>query len=136
MKFTVKAKTKTDVTVDYDDGTFAIFPINKGNTLDDITNQASLFNNSQVPFDSVDDVPVEIGKEYDTTPDGIDGDADYRVARRAHYPEIGKQLDALYWAREGDDTQSKSIDAQIKLVKETIPKTWKGKESEIPKLMD
>ena len=49
---------------------------------------------------------------------------------------MGKQLDALYWAREGDDTELKAVDATIKLVKEKIPKGTSYKHSEVEGLLD
>ncbi len=45
-------------------------------------------------------------------------------------------MDAAYWARQGDDTQQKAVDAEIDNVKTKIPKSWTGKQSEIQKLLD
>lgn len=46
----------------------------------------------------------------------------YVAARRAAYPPIGHQLDALYKARMGDETELAAIDAEIKAVKDAHPK--------------
>ena len=43
-------------------------------------------------------------------------------------------MDAAYWLRQGDDTQQKLVDAEILNVKTKIPKTWSGKQSDIPKI--
>ena len=47
---------------------------------------------------------------------------DYKTARRETYPTLAEQLDALYWARQGDDTKQKAIDDEIKVIKDRYPK--------------
>jgi len=136
MKFTVKNKTTLDVTVEFEDGTTAVFPVTKSMDQDAIKAAAKGWNNQQVPYDSVSDVPVDIGTEYETPEIDNDRQVDYRSARRPNYPDMGRQLDALYWARQGDDTKSTSMDAEIKLVKDTITKDKTYKYSEIENLMD
>ena len=139
MKFTIKAKTKSSVTLEYEDKSTAIIPIAKGYTKDQIRVEAALFNKRATEFDSVDDVPVSVGEELEADINAstvASQEATYKEARKKHYPTIEQQLDAAYWARNGDDTQQKSIDASIKLVKDTIPKTWTGKKSDIDSLMD
>ena len=137
MKFTIKEKTTTSVTLEYEDKSIAVVPVVKGYTKDDIKLQAGRWHSRATAFDSVDDVPVTVGEELET-PDTTTNDpnATYKEAREEHYPRVQKQLDAAYWARNGDDTQQKLIDAEIKLVKDTIPKTWTGKKSDIAALMD
>lgn len=135
MKFTVKAKTASNVTIEYEDKSTAVIPIVKGFTKDDITQQAAFYNQRAASFDSADQVPVTVGEELETSI-GQDRDVTYREAREAHYPSISKQLDVAYWARNGDDTQQKKVDEAIKLVKDTIPKTWAGKNSQVASLMD
>ena len=140
MKFTVKEKKASSVTIEYEDKSIAIIPITKNFTKQDIQDRAAFFNEKVTEFDSVDDVPVDIGEELEATPYASNPtsqlEAGYKEARRFHYPEVEKQLDAAYWARNGDDTQQKAIDATIKLVKDSIPKTWKGKRGDISKLLD
>ena len=45
-----------------------------------------------------------------------------QVARRAAYPALGDQLDALFKARAGDETELAAIDAAIQAVKAAHPK--------------
>ncbi|MCP5141856.1 MAG: hypothetical protein H6926_05700 [Chromatiales bacterium] len=45
----------------------------------------------------------------------------YREARLAEYPSIGDQLDALYKARHGDDSDLRTIDARIAEIKADHP---------------
>ena len=136
MKFTVKNKTTLDVTVEYEDGTTAVFPVTKSMDQDAIKAAAKGWNNQQVPYDSVSDVPVEIGTEYETPEIDNDRQVDYRSARRPNYPDMGRQLDALYWERQGDDTQRKLYDVKIKEVKDKIPKSGTYKKSEVDTLLD
>ena len=136
MKFTVKNKTTLDVTVEYEDGTTAVFPVTKSMTLDDIKIAANQWNNTQVPYDNVDAVPVVVDTEYEVIEPETDPTVDFRVARRANYPTLGNQLDALYWERQGDDTNRKIVDAQIKAVKDGISKDSTYKQSEIDALFD
>lgn len=135
MKFKVLEKTTNSVTVEFADKSVAIVPINKQLNKNEIINQVSSFNNEPLEeFDSVDDVPVSVGEELEflVTKTNLD----YKAARTVHYPEIGTQLDALYWEREGDDTHRKAIDALIKLIKEKIPKGKTYRRSELENLLD
>ena len=134
MKFKVTAKTRDSVSVTFDDGSNAIVPVFKGQTKDQIIAAVSEYNNDPF-FDNASDVPVNVDDELEI-PTPVEEVVDYRYARKQNYPDIGRQLDALYWAREGDDTQSKKLDAEIKLVKDTIPKSGTYKMSEVNKLMD
>ena len=136
MKYTVKEITTTSVKVEYENGSWAVVPIEKGQTKDIISQKCTSFNQEPNPWDKTTDVPLTVGEtvDYDTTPE--DADVDYQKARLEHYPRIEKQMDAAYWARQGDDTQQKEVDTAIQLVKDTIPKTWTGKQSEISALMD
>ena len=136
MKYTVKEITTTSVKVEYEDGSWANVPIVKGDTKDIISANCDNFNNSPTPFDNVSDVPLTVGETIDWSNDAQDADVDYKDARIEHYPRLEKQMDAAYWARQGDDTQQKEVDTAIQLVKDTIPKTWTGKQSEISALMD
>lgn len=134
MKFKVTGKTTSSVSVEFEDGSIATVPLYKGQTKEQIIREASTFHNV-IPFESVSDVPIEVSDTWleHVPPDPI---MDYRAARASHYPTVGKQLGALYWAREGDDTELKSVDATIKLVKEKIPKGTSYKTSEVSGLLD
>ena len=136
MKYTVKEITTTSVKVEYENGTWADVPIEKGMDKDTISQNCDQWDNPPQPFDTVSDVPLTVGETVEWIHNSEDLDADYRDARKEHYPRLEKQFDALYWARQGDDTQLKEVDAAIQHVKDTIPKTWTGKYSEIPALMD
>lgn len=46
----------------------------------------------------------------------------YREKRKASYPSINDQLDALFWARQGDHTQLEEVDEHIRRVKIEYPK--------------
>jgi len=136
MKATVKEITVSTLKVEYEDGTYALVPIEKMQNKEAITQTVSSYNNTIEPFDKVSDVPVSVGEVLEVTSSSEDVDVDYRDARLAHYPRVNRQMDAAYWAREGDDTQQKAVDAEILNVKTKIPKTWTGKQSEVDSLMD
>ena len=135
MKFKVLEKTTKSVTVEFADKSVAIVPINKQLNKNQIISLAVGFNNDPIEeFNSVDDVPVSVGEELEYV--AIKEDIDYKAARSFHYPSVGIQFDALYWERAGDDTHRKAVDAQIKLIKEKIPKGKKYKQSEVENLLD
>jgi len=135
MKFKVLEKTNNSITVEFENKSVAVVPVNKQQNKNEIIAFACGFNNDRGEgFDSADDVPVSVGEECELVLSTRD--VDYKAARLFHYPEIGTQLDALYWEREGDDTHRKSIDVQIKLIKEKIPKGKKYKRDEIENLLD
>ena len=134
MKFKVTGKSTSSVSVEFEDGSIATVPLSKGETKEQIIERANTFHNVD-PYESVSDVPIEVS---DTWLEYVkpDPEVDYRTARYSHYPRIEKQLDAAYWARQGDDTEQKAIDDAIKLVKEKIPKGTTYKASEVSGLMD
>ena len=136
MKYTVKEINTTSVKVEYEDGSWADVPIEKGMSKDTISRNCDQWYNPPTPFDKESDVPLTVGETIEWSVADADADVDYKNARQQHYPPIERQMDAAYWARQGDDTQQKKVDAAIQLVKDTIPKTWTGKESEIAGLMD
>lgn len=137
MKATVKKLTVTTAEVEYEDGSYAIVPIEKGQEKAIITQNIRGYYNDEYPYDKVADIPIAVGDVLDLTPPAPeDEDVDYRDARLHHYPRLQKQADALYWARQGDDTLQKAVDAEILNVKTKIPKTWTGKQSQIDGLLD
>ena len=71
------------------------------------------------PRDKVENLVIPLN-EWQDTDDYIK--IDYKQARRETYPTIAEQLDALYWARQGDDTKQKAIDDEIKVIKDRYPK--------------
>ena len=46
----------------------------------------------------------------------------YKFLRKSEYPAIEDQLDALYKARKGDDSELKKLDRKITRVKKKYPK--------------
>jgi len=46
----------------------------------------------------------------------------YKFLRKSEYPTIEDQLDALYKARKGDDSELKKLDRKITRVKKKYPK--------------
>tara|TARA_Y100000114_G_scaffold4175_1_gene3496 strand:+ start:2000 stop:2407 length:408 start_codon:yes stop_codon:yes gene_type:complete len=135
MKYTVTEISTSNIKVQYPDGSHAVIPIVKGQSKETIEYNIIAFNQESQPFDKVSDVPVELNKEIEVNLT-VDNTCDYKEARRAHYPAIGTQLDALYWDRQGDDTQKKAIDARIKLVKDTITKDKTYDKTKLDTLLD
>lgn len=135
MKATVKEITVTTVKVEYEGGGFAIVPIEKGDDKATVISKCNSWDNTPKPFDSKADIPVAVGDVLEFNEVELeDPNVDYRAARLEHYPSLEKQMDAAYWARQGDDTQQKTVDAEILNVKTKIPKTWAGKQSDIGKI--
>ena len=136
MKFKI---TKVDVgcvSVEYDNGSIATIPLTKGTSLDKLKDIIAGYNNPPQPYDKVEDVPVKVGDELEYKREEPDDTLTYAQARAANYPAIGSQLDALYWERQGDDTQRKLYDVKIKEVKDKIPKSGTYKKSEVDTLLD
>ena len=136
MKFKITKVTVDSVSVDYDDGSYAIVPITKNMSLDNIKDSIAGYNNPPSPFAKVGDVPLTVGQEIEFVRSEEDDMLTYAQARAANYPSVGSQLDALYWERQGDDTQRKLYDVKIKEVKDKIPKSGTYKKSEVKTLLD
>ena len=62
------------------------------------------------------------GLEKEEPPTAEETKIDYGFARRSAYPQLENQLEAMYDARQGDDTKQKAIDGHIEIVKAKIPK--------------
>jgi len=136
MKIKITNVTVDYVTVEYDNGSIAEVPVSKKMSLDQIKDSMAAYNNPPNPFDKVEDVPFKVGEEFEYNRPEPDDDLTYAQARAANYPSVGSQLDALYWERQGDDTQRKVYDAKIKEVKDKIPKSGTYKRSEVDTLLD
>ena len=135
MKFKVLEKTTNSVTVEFADKSIAEVPVSKQLDKEKMVAFIDSFHNvKDDDFASVEDVPVVVGEEYEHIT--VIKDYDYKTARGFHYPDLGDQLDALYWEREGDDTHRKAIDAQIKLIKEKITKGKLYKPDTVKDLLD
>ena len=136
MKFKITKVDVGSVSVEYDNGSIATIPLTKGTSLDKLKDIIAGYNNPPQPYDKVEDVPVKVGDELEYKREEPDDTLTYAQARAANYPAIGSQLDALYWARQGDDTQRKLYDVKIKEVKDKIPKSGTYKKSEVDTLLD
>lgn len=136
MKFKIKKVDVGSVSVEYDNGSVATIPLTKGTSLDKLKDIIAGYNNPPQPYDKVEDVPVKVGDELEYKREEPDDTLTYAQARAANYPAIGSQLDALYWERQGDDTQRKLYDVKIKEVKDKIPKSGTYKKSEVDTLLD
>jgi len=127
MKFTIRTIETGYITVDYEDGAWARIPISKD--MDKRAVHSSIKGHMTIPvFTKATDVPYAEGEKGDTD-DKIESskpeedlDIPWVMARERSYPDIGDQLDAAYWARNGDDTAQKALDVEIKAVKDKFPK--------------
>jgi len=132
VKFTVREITTNFITVDYEDGTWAQVPLRSDLTKDQIENLIADFNHSQITFTSIEDVPFKVGevvtakntkeRNADTQNTIKKQPLDYKAIRAQSYPSLGDQLDALYWARNGDTSHLNAIDEKINEVKVSYPK--------------
>ena len=136
MKFKITEVTTSSVKAEYEDGSWALVPVTKGQDQATIYDLIHTYGNKSIPFDKVSDVPVTISSNYIDASPKIDPTVSYEVARAYHYPQIGDQLDALHWAREGDDTTLKAVDESIKTVKSKIPKGSTYKNSQVKDLLN
>ena len=136
VKFTVREITTHYITVDYEDGTWAQVPLRNDMARDQIENLIADFNHSQTTFASLEEVPFEVGETViaKNTKQSNEERAKeleesrnkepltYKQIRAQSYPPLGDQLDALYWARNGDTSHLDDIDAKINEVKALYPK--------------
>ena len=127
MKFKVTEFKDGVMAVEYANGQHASITVPEGADKGHVTQMIHDWGPKAVL--AVDKFPLTIGQEDDLgnyiNKNAVPVEAttvDYRRARRESYPEIGTQLDALYWAREGDNTKLNAIDDQIKAIKTRYPK--------------
>jgi hypothetical protein len=139
VKFTVREITTNFITVDYEDGTWAQVPLRNDLTRDQIENLVADFNHAQTTFKKVKDIPFKVGETVTAknTKERNEERAkeneklrkkqsiDYKQIRAESYPAIGDQLDALYWARNGDTSHLDAIDEKINEVKASYAKNMK-----------
>lgn len=139
IQYTIREISTSSITVDYEDGSWATVPINSLMTRQDIENLIGDFQPSTNGFNSVDEVPFSVGESGETLTyfeklikekqerERIEEEErnrlyDYSEVRKRKYPELGDQLDALYWARQGDNTSLQQIDQEIENIKIQYPK--------------
>ena len=139
IQYVVREISTSSITVDYADGSWAIVPINSLMTKKDIEQLIGDFQPSSNGFSSVNEVPFSVGESGETLSrverelklrqedqQRLDEENNrlftYADVRKEKYPDLGDQLDALYWARQGDDTVLQQIDQSIENVKTQYPK--------------
>jgi hypothetical protein len=139
IQYTIREISTSSITVDYDDGSWAVVPINSLMTRQDIEELIGDFQPVTNGFNSVDEVPFEVGesgetltsfekilkkKQEETQKEEEENNRlfTYSEIREEKYPTLGDQLDALYWARQGDNTILQQIDQEIQNVKSQYPK--------------
>lgn len=134
MIFTIREYGTNSVTVDYEDGSWAIVPLNG----DLLNTKAALADRikqwgPKAPVSWIGNAVIEAGTQVDTDA------ADYQLptepeevitwedARKNLYPGLDEQADAAYWARNGNTSLQDDIDAKIAEVKTLVPKTWESR---------
>lgn len=139
VQYTVREISTSSITVDYADGSWAIVPIHSAMSKQEIEDTIGNFQPSANQFDSTDDIPFVVGdsgeassfaeKEAKRKQEELQREEEiknrlltYADLRSQNYPALGDQLDALYWARQGDDTVLQQIDGEIESVKTQYPK--------------
>jgi hypothetical protein len=139
IKYVVREVSTSSITVDYEDGSWAVVPINSLMSKQDIERLIGDFQPSSNGFSSVNEVPFSVGESGETLSrverelklrqeeqQRLDEENNrlftYADIRKEKYPDLGDQLDALYWARQGNDTSLQQIDQKIESVKNQYPK--------------
>jgi|TARA_R100000482_G_scaffold68524_1_gene25664 hypothetical protein len=126
MKFTVREVGLNSVTVDFEDGSWAEVPYTE-----DLKSKKDLIRLIHTYAPQVHTLPADFiaaGEELDSyVPDATEEEIQaklltYSDMRSQLYPSRGDQLDALYWARQGDPSHQEEIDKAIAEVKALIPK--------------
>ena len=138
MDYTI-TKVETDkITVTYADKSWAVIPLVKGLLKEELQTLIATFAPKEYES-AVSDIPLKEGDTGNTTTDQtvVAPKYSYQQVREIHYPTIGNQLDAMYWARQGDDTKQKAYDVYINEIKTKIPKDDKEyTEDEAKKALD
>lgn len=139
VQYTVREISTSSITVDYADGSWSIVPIHSAMSKQEIEDRIGDFQPSANQFNSVDEVPFTVGdsgeassfaekelkrkqEEQQREEEAKNRLLTYVDFRQQNYPTLGNQLDALYWARQGDDTVLQQIDEEIENVKTQFPK--------------
>lgn len=140
ITYKVTDVTKSSMTVSFEGGEWARFPLDKSWTKDDLEKIIRNYGpapSSLTPFDQVSDVPLQLNDtatitdheenraiENQLQKEAYENEAiSYKIQRKEQYPSVLDQLEALYLARKGDNTKLNQVDAIIDEVKASIPKT-------------
>lgn len=127
MKFTIREILSDSVIVDFEDSSWAQVPIDSTcNDMVGLVRRVNDFAPKANPW--AESAPVTVGEKVDPAlhqalpqaPEMVT----YADARLNAYPSIEDQMDALYWARQGDSSKQEEIDAKISAVKTKYPKDW------------
>ena len=118
--------------VEYEDGSWALIPSQVGADKEYYLWQIKGFQPKAVEPVAIKDHPMKLGDEG-IVGEGLEekkeepeiSELNYGGARREAYPQIENQLEAMYDARQGDDTKQKAIDGHIEIVKAKFPKNDK-----------
>jgi len=127
MKYKITDVTATTIDVTYDDGAKATIRLAGDETASGLKALIASFA-TKPAFDDASKVPLAKDFEGDTSTDTINTDGTpviwtYGRARAVHYPDVGDQLDALYWNRKGDAAPLTKIEEAIADTKTKWPKT-------------
>jgi len=137
FKYTIKEITTAHITVDFDNGNWAQIPIKKGESKEEIEERIRQYSlPMSKSYDSVSDVPFEVNdtaelldfheREEARSKASVDAtnniSLNYKEQRWSHYPSPTLQLEALYKARQGDNTLINKVDKCIEELKARFPK--------------
>ena len=137
FKYTIKEITTAHMTVDFENGNWAQIPIKKGESKEEIEERIRQYS---IPmskaYDNVSDVPFKVNdtaelldfdeREEVRSKASVDANnkisLNYKEQRWPHYPSPYLQLEAMYKARQGDNTLINKVDKCIKELKARFPK--------------
>lgn len=131
MNFIVREVLTDSVVVDFADGSWAQVPYKEEMGGDKAQLVAAIMEYAPKPVVSwVSQVPLEAGETVDgaevlrvTEPEPNQGPLlNYKTMRERLYPAAGDQLDAYYWANQGQPEPLARINEEIAEIKRLIPK--------------
>lgn len=138
FKYKITDVSTAHITVDLGNGNWAKVPIKKGESKADIEDRIRQFAmQTSVAFDNVSDVPFAVNDESTIldqeefasarstlAQENLDKqELNYKEQRFPHYPSAQLQLEAMYKARQGDNTLINKVDKAIADLKTRFPKT-------------
>ena len=127
MKYKVTGVSTTQLTVEYDDGSWAEIPLNKNFTKENYLEQIYKFSSEARTIISVASNPMKIGDEgvvgegFDNTPTE-EPKYSWKEVRKYGYPDLENQLEAWSDHYAGDSTKLDLVKKHIAMVKELVPK--------------
>lgn len=127
MNYKITGVSTTQLTVEYDDGSWAEIPVHQNSTKADYLEQIYNFSSDARTIVSVADNPIKIGDEgvvgegIDTTPIE-EPKFSWKDVRRDAYPDLENQLEAWSDHYAGDSTKLDLVKSHVAMVKELIPK--------------